>query len=128
MATEATSRVTEFARQKERGEAIVHRLRDWEAGDKIIGYDVVSGNASHGKTFKPDGRLLDSDDPLSAVVEQATGPLYDPESDSEVFVWSATIERVRTEPRDPADPGEPPLKHAQLSDVTVEYSSVTGDI
>lgn len=107
---------------------MVHRLRDWEAGDKIIGYDVVSGNASHGKTFKPDGRLLDSDDPIAAVVEQATGALYDPESDSEVFVWSATIDRVRTEPRDPNDPGEPPLKFAELSDVTVERSTVTGDI
>lgn len=127
MATEAMTRVAEFARQKERGEALVHRLRDWEAGDRVIGYDVVSENASHGKTFRPDGRLLDSDEPIAAITEQATGPLYDPESDSEVFVWSATIERVQTEPRGP-DPGEPPLKFAELRDVTVERSSVGGDI
>lgn len=127
MATEATRRETEFARQKERGEALIHRLRDWAVGDTIIGYDVVSEGTSRGKTFKPDGKLLNSDDPVTDVIERATGPLFDVDSDSEAFVWTATIERVQTEPHGP-DGGEPPLKTAALSDVTVEWSTVGGDI
>lgn len=122
MATKATTREGEFEQHKQSGEAMVHRLRDWSPGDKIVGYDVVSENASHGKTFQIDRErsLVDS---VEDVKSQAQGPLYDPDSDSELFVWTATIESVTTEPPGP-DPGEPPLTFARLSDVSVEYSDL----
>lgn len=116
--------IRNFENKKADGEQMIHRLRDWAVGDVVFGYDVVTdSSASTGKTFR---REEPSAGGTKSGVQRALDALdAQPVSgdslgeDTHVFAWVARIESVRTEPRDPMDPGEPPLKFAELKDVAV---------
>lgn len=128
MAEVATrDRNEQFEREKAQGEQMIHRLRDWEAGDVIFGYEVHSGSGSTGKTFKRGGEHGDTPAFRKAIQGFDNAPVLGDElsEGSTAYVWSATIQKTRTAPRGP-DPGEPPLKFAELEDVTV-LASKTGD-
>ena len=128
-----------FKEHKENGEQMVHRLRDWEKGDILWGYESVSGSGSTGKTFSRRNREnreerigdLDGLDPQDAheSARQAFESMTDPDKtslgggpDTSVFLYAARIESVRTEGPGP-DPGEPPLKFARLGKVVVVDSA-----
>ena len=108
--------------RKETGMNMVHRLRDWERGDTIWGFDIQSENGSTtGKTFDRSRRLPDDSDPFVETVEQRMAQTLEMVKKPAVgFVWVGTIEKVTTEGHDHSDPGEPPLKHASISDVCVK--------
>lgn len=126
-----------FREHKQSGEQMVHRLRDWQEGDILWGYESVSPNGSTGKTFSRRNREKRKDrigdlsdlDPQDAheSARDAFDQMADPDPDavslgggpdSSIFLYAARIESVRTEGPGP-DPGEPPLKFAQLGKVAV---------
>lgn len=117
-----TAGASVFKDKKMDGEIMVHRLRDWETGETIWGYDIVGSGVSSGKTFKRgDDGLVGGEMKFSEAIEtRMEQHLEMAEPPCVGFVWCATIERTRTEGRDPADPGEPPLKYAEVSDVVVK--------
>jgi hypothetical protein len=121
-ATEGVSeeRIKQFEESKMNRQVMIHRLRDWEAGDVVFGYDVVGETSSTGKTFRRNGEYGEELAIEKAINAMRNAPaIGELSEDSQVFAWVGKIERVRTEPRDPHDPGEPPLKHAQLEQVSV---------
>lgn len=128
-----------FKEHKSNGEQMVHRLRDWQEGDILWGYECVSGSGSTGKTFsrrhseEREERIskLDSIDPQDAheSAREAFESITDPDQqslgtgpDSSVFLYASRIKSVRTEPHSSHDP-EPPLKFAQLGKVVVVDST-----
>lgn len=118
-----------FERYKQDGEQMIHRLRDWEAGDTVFGYDILGESGGTGKTFKRGGEMGDIPAFRKAIQGFDNVPAIGDElGDGKVaFLWSAEIETTRTDPRDLNDPGEPPLKYAELSNVTVLASKTGGD-
>ena len=126
-AADREQRVDVFRNRKEAREELVHRLHQWESGDTILCYDKLSESGSTDRTFRPDGPLSgvetsdNSDDKAReeyhAAVERA-GP------GDAVFLWRAEIVSVSTEPKSPIDPGEPPLKFADLTSVEVPESAL----
>jgi len=117
---ERPAEVREFIQSKESGESMVHRLRNWEAGDTVYGWDTLSDSGSMGKTFRGGENGL-TDDPEGAARDGFEGAVDGPlaSDTNDVFLWRGTVKSVRTEGRNPMDPGEPPLKFARLSDVEV---------
>ena len=113
--------IEQFEQSKMSGEVIIHRLRDWEAGDVVCGYDVVSDGASHGKTFKRGGEFGDTLAIEQAIDGVRNAPLLGEtlDEDTTAFAWVGIIESTRTEGPNPADPGEPPLKFGTLKQVSV---------
>jgi len=113
--------IAEFEQAKMSREVLVHRLRDWEVGDVVCGYDVVSDGASHGKTFKRGGEFGDTLAIEQAIDGVRNAPLLGEtlDEDTTAFAWVGIIESTRTEGRNPADPGEPPMKTAKLKQVSV---------
>lgn len=113
-------RIEQFEESKMNGETMIHRLRDWEAGDVVFGYDVVSDGASHGKTFRRGDVHGDEFAIERAINAVRDAPLVGDElSEGTVaFAWVGKVEKTRTEPPGP-DPGEPPLKMAELEQVSV---------
>lgn len=131
---DAETRNEAFAEAKASGEQMVHRLRDWEEGQTIWGYEVrTEGGGSMGKTHtrddfsigKPD-EVTDEMEFKSHIVDSMYAMLGEGGGDDRRvgFAWVAEIDRVRTEGRDPMDPGEPPLKFAVLRNVSVVESEV----
>lgn len=115
-----------FKRRKEKGMNMVHRLRDWEAGDTIWGYDIQIDNGNTtGKTFsRNDSTLVPEDEPYVEQVEERMEQMLDTHPSPAVgVVWVGTVETVTTEAHDHSDPGEPPLKHASVTDVCVKTVS-----
>lgn len=126
-----------FKEHKENGEQMVHRLRNWEEGDILWGYESVSPRGSTGKTFsrrkskeskeraeEKDFEHLDPDDAHESA-KDAFESCTDPDSmsmgggpDTSVFLYAARIKSCRTEPHSSHDP-EPPLKFARLGKVVV---------
>lgn len=122
-----------FREHKQAGEHMVHRLRSWEEGDILWGWESVRPGGTTGKTYRradaqrmqgKDFEYLDPDDSH----ESARGgyeAVADPHKasmgggpDSAVFLFVARIGSVRTEPHSMQDP-EPPLKFATLDKVRV---------
>lgn len=119
---ENLKRLREFVDRKESGESMVHRLRSWESGDTVYGYDSRSDSGGMGKTFRDGGEF--GDQSALDAARDGWASATDPDNllggtTNDVFLWSATVESVRTDPPDPMDPGEPPLKFARLTDVKV---------
>lgn len=124
----SNERIRQFEEDKSSGEQMIHRLRDWEAGDVIFGYDVIQANGSmSGKTFKRGNSLGGNSCVENALAGLENQPLIgDTLSDGTVaFAWVGRIVRTRQERGDPMD-GEPGLKFAELEDVTV-LASRDGD-
>jgi hypothetical protein len=123
-----------FAEAKTGGRQMVHRLRDWEEGQTIWGWEThVESGGSMGKTHtrRDFERRVDDSEPVrpqvkAALVDTATGQLESTRTDVRTagFVWVAEIADVHTEPPGP-DPGEPPLKDASLTNLSVVWSDVT---
>lgn len=119
---EATIEVV-MKQRKETGMNMVHRLRDWEPGDTIWGYDIqVEDGATSGKTFSRDesSLVLEGEEYVTLVEERMEAMLNEHKSPAVGVVWVGTIEKVTEEAHDHSDPGEPPLKHASISDVCVK--------
>lgn len=120
--------IRQFERDKASGKQMIHRLRDWEPGDVIFGYDVIQANGSmSGKTFKRGSELGGNSAIRNALNGLEDQPLFgETLSDGTVaFAWVGRIVRTRQERGDPMD-GEPGLKFAELEDVTV-LASRDGD-
>lgn len=130
-----TQRDAAFVESKENSEQMVHRLRSWESGDILWGWDSVSAEgAATGKTFRRGKDTLDGDGELSGqTAPDAARDAYESIKDSDadlrgatpgtsVFLYAARIESVRTEGGSSHDP-EPPLKFASLTDVAVVESA-----
>lgn len=131
--TDADRRKTAFADAKTSGRQMVHRLRDWEEGQTIWGWEIhTESGGSMGKTrTRRDFEIqVDEDEPVrpqvkASLVDTAVAQLESSRGDVRTagFVWVAQIADVQTEPRGP-DPGEPPLKDAKLTNLTVVWSDV----
>lgn len=112
-----------FKQQKESGEAMVNRLREWRSGETIWGYDIITeNNASSGKTFKrgETGIVPIEMKFVEAVETRLVNQLEHCRKPCVGFVWCGTIDRVRVEAPSKFDPGEPPLMFAAISDVVVK--------
>ncbi len=127
--TDEQQRNQAFIDRKQSGESMINRLRDWEVGQIVWGYDSVQETGSTGKTFTREeyggyGDIEDTDrgheralQMYEARCEQtSTGP-------TALFCWVGKIQRVRVEAPDPSDPGEPPLTFAELDAVKVLEST-----
>jgi len=121
-----------FVEMKQRGEHMIHRLRDWQVGQIVWGYDLHRENGSStGKTFTRGG--ASSEDILrdERGHEQAK-EMYETRTEQiqsgAAFYWVGRITRVRVEGRNPADPGEPPLKFAELEQVKVLDSTCVPEV
>lgn len=111
-------------RERVSGKRIVHRLRDWTDGDTLFGVTAYTeGGASTGKTFREGGEY--GDDAEVQARDMYERPAL-PMSGVSVL-YRATVRNPRTEPRDPMDPGEPPLKFARLTEVEVLDWKRVGD-
>lgn len=126
-----------FREYKEDGEQMVHRLRNWEAGDILWGWESIRDGSSTGKTYSrrkakeskaraeaEDFEHLSPDDAHESA-KDAFEACCDPDRTSlgggpgaAVFLYAARIGSVRTEPHSSHDP-EPPLKFATLEKVVV---------
>jgi hypothetical protein len=112
---------------------MVHRLRNWEEGQTVWGYEVISnGGASMGKTHTrrdftdhSENYQDDSDEFVPQIIDSMQAMLDNTGDDSVSagFAWVAEIESVQTEPPGP-DPGEPPLKKARFRKLVVMESAV----
>lgn len=93
------------------GQQMVHRLRDWDEGDTLYGVTFYNEgyDSGSGKTFK--------DEDSARGMFESGGLGAGPGSDTVLF--KATVRNPTTEPHNPADPGEPPLKWAELEDVEI---------
>lgn len=118
--TERVERIEAFIREKESGRSQVHRLRSWAVGDTVYGYEIVRPNRGRmGKTFRHESphRTPAEERARKAFDGVLSGPLSTDGAD--VFLYKATIARLHANAPDPYDPGEPPLKFANLTDVQV---------
>ena len=108
------SKITDFEKDKEDGKQAINRLRDWSEGDVVVGYEDVHVSGKTGKTYKRDAG---GDSGIEAAMEIAKDIDRLTCTDGyDIFVYTARVESVETER---ASDEEPPLKFAQLSDVTV---------
>lgn len=111
-------------RERLSGEQMIHRLRDWTDGDTLFGVTSMNpdSGASMGKTFREGGeRGEDAEQMARDRYERPALPM------SGVSVlFRATVRDPWTEPRNPMDPGEPPLKYATLTDVEILEWTHTG--
>lgn len=131
LTTDKEQRERVFRERQSGGERMVHRLRDWEEGDILWGWASVKEGSSTGKTYRHAtsdereehiGEYLEeahtaAREAYEAVVEN-DGPMLGGGPGAAVFLFAARIESVDTEPPGP-DPGEPPLKFAELGKVVV---------
>lgn len=120
-----------FKQRLETDEQMVHRLRDWSEGDIIWGWTHLKGGSSMGKTYQreesvPTAADLSDYAPGHEQARTAYESAVGTAASGAVFLWVARIQSVRTEPRGP-DPGEPPLKHATLTNPHVLESEVISD-
>lgn len=108
----------DYLRDRVSGEQMVHRLRDWTDGDTLYGVTSFSSSgAAMGKTYRDRGEYRDTAE-QKAREHFKNGPAFG--SFSGVMVlYRATVTDVWDEGTDPADPGEPPLKYATLTDVEI---------
>lgn len=112
-------------RERLNGRQMIHRLRDWEDGDTLYGATTLTETGRSGKTFREGGEFGDASAKEMAR-EQFAG-------DSALLangvnvLYRATVQQVQTDPRDPDDPGEPPLKFATLTDVEILDWKQSGD-
>lgn len=104
----------------------IHRLRDWTDGDTLYGVRTFSedGGTSSGKTFREGGEH-------GADAEQMARDYYErpglPMSGVTVL-FRANVQNPRSEPRDPQDPGEPPLMYGTLTHVEIlDWKQTGGD-
>jgi len=102
------------------GERMVHRLRDWEGGDTLYGAASVDlnqgGRSVSGKTYREGGEY--GEDAEAKARGKYETPLLARGANVAVL-YRATVRDPETEPRNPMDPGEPPLKFATLTEVEV---------
>lgn len=128
MAVVATDdRIEQFEQHKSEGRQMVHRLREWEAGDVLFGVETVTDGASSGKTFQRGSETNVQAFEKASKMFADEPKLGELDEDSVVYLYVADIRTVSTDPRDPADPGEPPLKHASLENVRVLTAKTGGD-
>lgn len=126
--TEKQRRERAFREMKLDGEHMVHRLRDWREGQIIWGWERENEGGSMGKTYTRAGVGQSMDDhPLDYEGHRQAMLAYHQHaknaSTGTVFLWVGRVTKVRTAPGDPHDPGEPPNKFAQFTDVRVVDST-----
>lgn len=118
-------------RERLAGEQLVHRLREWADGDTLFGVTFMNPDtgASMGKTFR-EGDEYGEGAESKAREHYESGII----ASGVTVLFRGTVRDPRTEPRDPEDPGEPPLKFATLTDVEIldwkrggEGNGVDGD-
>jgi hypothetical protein len=120
----------QFVAELADGRQLVHRLREWESGDTLWGYMVVGETAALGKTFRagsePPVPNADADTDAESVASRKANDGFEQHvgGDRLVFLYSAHIAAVETEPRGLADPREPPLTLADLTDIRVHETFV----
>jgi hypothetical protein len=99
----------------EQGEQIVHRLRNWEVGDRV--YGVSSFKLSNDDSRSSSGKTFTTEENARAHFEKE--PIFGPTEEFDTILFAATIQTVTRDPPNPADPGEPPLKYAQFENVEI---------
>lgn len=102
-----------FKQSKKQGRQNLHRLRNWEPGDTVWGYEVRSDGSYTGKTFRREGPISEGLAAAESAYEQAVERAS---PGTMVFLYVATVQSVGQEPPGP-DPGEPPMKFGHLEDV-----------
>jgi hypothetical protein len=105
---------TEHIQSLEQGEQMVHRLRNWAVGDTVYGVTSFNLKSEYGAAS---GKTFTSKEPAEQYFENE--PLFGDPEQFDIILFTATIRRVRTDPRNPRDPGEPPLKFAHFEDVEI---------
>lgn len=109
------------------GNHMVHRLREWDDGDTLYGVESFQHDtgAATGKTYHEGGEY--GEDTAEAKARnhfENPPPLA---GGMVVVLYRATVQNPQTEPRNPMDPGEPPLKYANLISVEILEWKHTGD-
>jgi len=109
--------VKELEKRMEKNQ-LIHRLRNWEDGDKIYGYSSFNLNSNYknsmGKTDKPENKEY--------IVNDFERDFNNKNSDNILF--EATVRNPKTES---AVGSEPPLKKADLIDVKIIARKVYKD-
>lgn len=118
---EPTKRNAAFKQHLLADEVTVHRLREWQQGDTLWGYRTVTDSGASGKSYREGSdRMIDT-----GAEELARGSYEDAvdlaPDDTAVFLYSATVDRVYTATAVGGE-GEPPEKHAMLSDIEIHKS------
>lgn len=114
--------VTDVVATLTAGEQMIHRLREWEDGDTCYGVATVNadGRISGGKTFRATSDSMDAlGDGDAEAAARANYEKMTTFGAGETVLYRATVRNPRQEPRDPADPGEPPLKFGELHGVAI---------
>ena len=110
-------------RERVAGEQMIHRLREWTDGDTAFGvttFNLETGTSS-GKTYRVGTER-------GQTAREKARQNYDRAIFKGVTVlFRATVRNPRTEPRNPMDPGEPPLKFGTLEDVEILEFRQTGE-
>lgn len=92
---------------------MIHRLREWNDGDTLYGAVFLGDRSPSGKTFRA------AEEPA----EDRARDYYNRDifngPGTTAVLYRATVRNPRTDPQNPADPGEPPLKQARLEDVEI---------
>lgn len=141
--TDKEAREQAFREQNEDTQHMVHRLRDWQDGDILYGVAIIKSNGSAmGKTYRHNPanqspKKLDAVD-VERQAHKSARSHYEGVVDTDnsnpmgwndgdvVFLYAAHIYNVTTEPLASSDPGEPPLKHADMEKVVVLDSEYNG--
>lgn len=112
-------------RQRISGEHLIHRLRDWNDGDTLYGAKTFNPDTGGGmgKTYREGDEYGEQDAEALARGMYSNGPTASGVS----VLFRATVRNPRAEPRDPSDPGEPPLKYGTLTDVEILDWKQPGD-
>lgn len=105
-------------RERVSGENMVHRLRDWNDGDTLyaVTHFTAKDRGATGKTFREGGEHGDG---AEKEAREFFNSGFPPGHVTAAVLFRATVRDPRTEPLDPADPGEPPLKFATFTDVEI---------
>lgn len=114
-------------RERVSGEHMVHRLRDWTDGDTVfaVTHFTDKDRGAVGKTFREGSGHGEG---AEKEAREFFNSGFPPGHVTAAILFRATVRDPRTEPRDPNDPGEPPLKFATFSDVEIlEWEDHTGD-
>lgn len=122
-----TDATEDSLRERLSGESMIHRLQDWNDGDTAYGVAQFTekDRAATGKTFAEGGERFENAEERAREFYETGFP---PGHVTVSVLFRATVENPRTEPNDPADPGEPPLKFATFTDVEIlDWTDHTGD-
>jgi hypothetical protein len=122
---------TIFQQSKEDGLNLVNRLRSWQEGDVVWGYDIqTKAGQTTGSTYSQDDHAIEmSSYGFLEFLEREMMESVSKHGPAVGVVWVGIIDGVEEESHARAELGEPPLKHASIRDVCVScrLASVKND-